>query len=220
MCDDGNIQNQDFQVPPQHGQLLLHPAADQLGALIQDNIVARESWHGVTVSGRGWLELIEEARQELESWSREGLHTVQAGSWMLVLLGELAHTAFVVQQPTFAEELEAKLEPFGALHRQLSGVHIYLGPVATCRAELARALGRRTTAVGHYEQAIEAAHAMGAPPHEAWAKAGLAQVLSDGGSDSERRQALGLANTALESGQQLGMLALVDEMEALGRSLR
>ena len=163
---------------------------------------------------------LEEARRELESWSREGLHTIRAGSWMLVLLGELAHTAFVVQQPTFAEELEAKLEPFGALHRQLSGVHIYLGPVATCRAELARALGRRTAAVGHYEQAIEAAHAMGAPPHEAWAKAGLAQVLSDGGSDSERRQALGLANSALESGQQLGMLALVDEMEALGRSLR
>ena len=71
MCDDGNIQNQDFRVPPQHGQLLLHPAADQFGALIQDNIIARESWHAVTVSGRGWLELIEEARQELVHLARD-----------------------------------------------------------------------------------------------------------------------------------------------------
>ncbi|MED6335901.1 MAG: AAA family ATPase [Planctomycetota bacterium] len=162
---------------------------------------------------------LKEARQELESWSREGLHTVHTGTFMLVGLCELAHTAFVLKESAIAEQLEEKLAPFGSLHRQISGAHIYLGPVATCRAELARTLGRRSAAQGHYEQAIEAARGMRAPPHVAWAQAGLAQLLAEGGSDSERRQALDLARSACERGQALGMRALVDEMEALGAAL-
>jgi hypothetical protein len=64
MGDRGNIQNREIRVPQEHGELLVHPAFDELGALLRDNIRHQQAG-ALTLAGDDWKQRAREARQQL-----------------------------------------------------------------------------------------------------------------------------------------------------------
>jgi class 3 adenylate cyclase len=89
------------------------------------------------------------------------------------------------------------------------------GPVSLYLGNLALTMSRTADAIRHLEQAVELATRMGDRPFLAQSWQGLAAALLARGAAGDRERALELLGRVLETGQELGMRALVEEGLAL-----
>lgn len=70
MDDEGNNQDREIHVPSEHGELLVHPAVEQLGGLLQENIRQRETWKPPSAS-QDWQQLASNGRRQLVDAARQ-----------------------------------------------------------------------------------------------------------------------------------------------------
>ncbi|MDP7204112.1 MAG: hypothetical protein QGH11_00975 [Pirellulaceae bacterium] len=71
MDDRGNIQNGEIQIPREHGELLVHPAFDELGVLLRDNIRRQQAAESLTLAGHDWQRHARQARHQLVDLARQ-----------------------------------------------------------------------------------------------------------------------------------------------------
>ncbi len=71
MGDCGNIQNGEIRVPRAHGELLVHPAFDELGVLLQENIRRQQAGESLTLAGHDWQHHAKQARRQLVDLARQ-----------------------------------------------------------------------------------------------------------------------------------------------------
>ena len=71
MGDRGNIQNGEIRIPREHGELLVHPAFDELGVLLRENIRRQQAEKSLTLAGHDWQRHARQARRQLVDLARQ-----------------------------------------------------------------------------------------------------------------------------------------------------
>jgi len=162
----------------------------------------------------------DDARREFESLAAwEFAVFPRADAQRLISRVLLAEVCVVLEDELRAEVLYGLLQPDARLHVVVGNAH-YWGSVARPLGSLAGLLRRFEEAERHFETALEIHRRMGALPWLAHTQYDFARTLLARGEARDRDRALELANSALATARELGMVTLTGRAQALQQEIQ
>jgi tetratricopeptide (TPR) repeat protein len=180
---------------------------------IRDHPVARVS----TARLRAELGDRESAQSVLGELMAEDLTAVPRDLHWPCVLADLAALCCQLGNAEHASRLIPHLGPYGG-HVILMGGHLCIGAADRFLGMLAHTLGRPDEAVVHYTTALELEQRLKAAPLTARTRYWCARALQVRGTPGDRRHAIELLEAAVATAEELGMLGLAADAQALLRS--
>ena len=200
---------QRFQVLFQTGRL------DECRTLIEEGVALGSPFFtlipgwGVVAAETGYDDA---ATREVRAWARDGLPFLPA-TWRHSTLNYASFAAAQFDE-TAAASIYALLAPFDG-QWIMTGPELTWGPAALALARYAVAAGRTDTARHHFEDALAAAEAAGAPFYHARAAVELAELLMRSGTPDDAESVRALAAEAGHIADQHGMVDLARRAHAV-----
>jgi tetratricopeptide (TPR) repeat protein len=134
----------------------------------------------------------------------------------LLAMAALAEAAASLREKDAADVLYAELHPYS--HLTMGGVpDINLGSTSRVLGRLAYVLGRVDDAERHFQEAIGANDDMGARPWAARARCSYAELLLERNKPGDRENAATLLAQARVTAEDIGMVRLAREIDAMER---
>src|SRR5262249_27758854 len=132
-----------------------------------------------------------------------------ADSKLLVTLSYIAEVAARLGDERHVAAIYRRLEPFADQAITVPAFTLCCGAAARYLGLLADALGDFSRAESHFQRALVMSGALSAWPWLAHTRFDFARMLGRRGGKADRRRAMELTASALETARELGMHALV-----------
>jgi ATP/maltotriose-dependent transcriptional regulator MalT len=157
-----------------------------------------------------------EARALFEELALDGFRQAAGAGWWIYSACLLAEVCAALADRGRAAVLYDRLTPYAG-QCAVSGPTECIVAVARSLGVLAAALGRRTAAARHFEQAIALNARMGGRPWMAHTQVDCAAMLLDPahGTPADRPRALALLDEASAAARELGMARLAERVDGL-----
>jgi class 3 adenylate cyclase len=152
-----------------------------------------------------------EARAAFETLAAGDFAELPLDSQWSISLALLAEAAVFLEDVPRSRVLYEHLLPFDGLNIVAGRAAACYGPVARILGTLAAVDGRSDAADRHFTAGLAMSDRMGNRPFSALGRYQLARVLLDRGREGDRERALELLGNALETGQETGMVKLVND---------
>jgi len=163
----------------------------------------------------------EEARREFEALAASEFAVLpRTDPQWLVSLVLLAEVCMVLEDERRAEVLYELLRPHARLNVVVGNTAVSWGSTDRLLGSLAGLRRRFEESEAHFEAALEMHARMGTRPWTAHTQYDFARMLRARGEARDRDRALELANGALATARELGMVPLAERAEALQQELQ
>lgn len=203
---------------------LLRRDQDRLAELEDMNRSSIEDfpWYPVHRAERALL-LVEtgrprEAKVLLDELGRDGFAVFYRDNEWFLGMAIISEVASQLEDSTAAAVLYEQLGPFVDFHA-VGWAEGSVGALSRCLGLLAETLGRLDEAVAHLEHAEGFNERMGARPWATRTRADLARVLRKRGRPDDQARAAALLARARADAAEMGMVALVRQLDAEGATV-
>ena len=173
------------------------------------------AWRAALAFSYSMIGRQDEALEELAALAENDLAEIPRDCLWLATLVELSRVVARVGDVERAQTLYPLLLPYADRVCVVTGGFMCLGPVSRPLGLLAATIRDFESAIEHLEHALAGCHRLGSPPLIARAKTNLANVLLTRGSTGDVEIARDLLGAARRSASELGMAALVADVDVI-----
>ncbi|MFI5046435.1 MAG: serine/threonine-protein kinase PknK [Acidimicrobiia bacterium] len=188
---------------------LLEPARQLLGEF--PDLTSWPAAVALVEAGAGELDA---ARERLVAFVDRLDHLTFGGTWLPAMMA-ITDVARVTEEASVAERIMRPLEPYADRICVVSLNVTEFGPVSRSLGVLATLLGDHDLATEHFEHALGTSRAIGARAHVARVSVDYARMLTARRAAGDDARVASLLDSASASAEQLGMLGLQRDIDAL-----